>query len=305
MVTSVEKASNSTAEARMTFEDFLTKTPVLKERRVGVEISGATSSTSPHFELPVLRLFCNSVDCSGVRHFDPIASEFYLSDVKQYRRYDKIVYYRCRNCNSTIKTYALRLYVIELKAQGIVDVTKIGEVPAFGLPHPDAIKDVLGDAAEYFDPGYQSETAGLGIGAFAYYRRFVENHKDKIIGAIRSVAVAQGADESVIKTLDRATSMNSFANAVDVVKDAIPDSLRHSGGHNPLTLLHDLLSDGLHNDNDDECLKIAQDIRLLLTDLSERTTQALTRKNELTDAVNRMLKRKSEKARKQAEPTGA
>ncbi len=56
--------------------------------------------------------------------------------------------------------------------------------------------------------------------------------------------VAQGAKQDVLDTLDKAAKMISFENAVKTVKDAIPDSLRHSGGHNPLTLLHDALSAG-------------------------------------------------------------
>lgn len=173
---------------------------------------------------------------------------------------------------------------------------KLGECPAYGDPRPNLIKDVLDDEIEFFDRGYRSETAGLGIGAFAYYRRFVESHKNKIIAEIRKVAVAQGAKQDVIETLDKAAKMNSFENAVKTVKDAIPDSLRHSGGHNPLTLLHDALSAGLHNEDDEQCLELAKDIRLLLTDLAERTTQALKNNSELGQAVNRLLKRATARA---------
>jgi hypothetical protein len=83
---------------------------------------------------------------------------------------------------------------------------------------------------------------------------------------------------------------------VKAVKDAIPDSLRHSGGHNPLTLLHDALSAGLHSEDDEQCLELAKDIRLLLTDLAERTTQALKNNSELNQAVNRLLKKATDRA---------
>ncbi|HEY0943015.1 MAG TPA: hypothetical protein VGE08_23215 [Steroidobacter sp.] len=176
------------------------------------------------------------------------------------------------------------------------EIMKIGEVPAFGEPRPNAVKDVLDDEIKFFERGYHAETAGLGIGAFAYYRRFVESHKDKIIAEIRKVAVAQGAKQDVLDTLDKAAKMISFENAVKTVKDAIPDSLRHSGGHNPLTLLHDALSAGLHNEDDEQCLELAKDIRLLLTDLAERTTQALKNNSELSQAVNRLLRKATARA---------
>jgi hypothetical protein len=142
-------------------------------------------------------------------------------------------------------------------------------------------------------PPTSSAARGLGIGAFAYYRRFVESHKDKIIAEIRKVAVAQGAKQDVLDTLDRAAKMNSFDSAVKTVQDAIPDSLRHSGGHNPLTLLHAALSAGLHNEDDEQCLELAKDVRLLLTDLAGRTTQALKNDSELGQAVNRLLQNAS------------
>ena len=80
-----------------------------------------------------------------------------------------------------------------------------------------------------------------------------------------------------------------FSRAIDDVKDAIPPVLRISG-HNPLTLLHSALSQGLHARTDQECLEIAGSIRVVLTELAERIGQVLKDQAELNAAVTRLLK---------------
>ena len=133
---------------------------------------------------------------------------------------------------------------------------------------------MLDDEIGFFDRGYRSETDGLGIEAFGYYRRFVESHKDKIMDAIRKVAVAQNMPPNKLAVIERAAGKREFKQAVETIKDGIPSSL-FIKGHNPLTLLHNALSAGLHNEDDVECLALAQDIRTVLVGLAERTNAAL------------------------------
>jgi hypothetical protein len=154
------------------------------------------------------------------------------------------------------------------------------------------VTHVLDDDIKFFEYGYRAETDGLGIGAFAYYRRFVESHKNKIIAEIRKVAVAQNLGADLIAGLDRAATRREFSAAVDEIKDAIPDSLKFNGA-NPLTLLHNALSGGLHSEDDVECLSIAQDIRTVLTALAERTAELLKTQSALNDAVTRLNQRNS------------
>jgi hypothetical protein len=283
-----------------TFEQFLTGTPLLMSQHVQVELSReSTNHIRVALALPVVMLHCPKGTCSGMRFFDPISETIYCGLPDSVSAYfgNHFITYQCRNCQKTHKTYALRIRFTRIGTSGkTAEIMKIGEAPAFGEPRPNAVRDVLDDEIEFFERGYRAETAGLGIGAFAYYRRFVESHKDKIIAEIRKVAVAQGAKQDVLDTLDKAAKMISFENAVRTVKDAIPDSLRHSGGHSPLTLLHDALSAGLHNEDDEQCLELAKDIRLLLTDLAERTTQALKNNSELSQAVNRLLRKATARA---------
>jgi hypothetical protein len=94
----------------------------------------------------------------------------------------------------------------------------------------------------------------------------------------------------MIVALRAAKDEQQFKKAVEDVKHAIPESLLVDG-HNPLTLLHSALSDGLHARTDGECLELAQTIRLVLADLAERISQALKDDRELKEGISRLLNR--------------
>jgi len=76
------------------------------------------------------------------------------------------------------------------------------------------------------------------------------------------------------------------------IKGAIPDSLMVQG-QNPLTLLHDALSIGIHHEDDVECLQRATSVRLILADLADRIDRALKENAELEAAVQEPVRKKS------------
>ena len=80
--------------------------------------------------------------------------------------------------------------------------------------------------------------------------------------------------------------------AIEEIKPGIPGSLKIDG-HNPLTLLHDALSEGLHAESDAECLEFAGAIRGILIHLAVETKQALQDRNELKKSIGVLLNKKS------------
>jgi len=136
--------------------------------------------------------------------------------------------------------------------------------------------------------GRQCENHGLGIGAFTYYRRVVESHKDQILGEIIRVSKKLGAPPEKIKALENAQRETQFSKALASVKDALPPVLLING-QNPLTLLHRALSKGVHQLSDEECLQIAHDVRVVLVELADRLGQALKDEAELNAAISRLM----------------
>ena len=92
----------------------------------------------------------------------------------------------------------------------------------------------------------------------------------------------------LISELEAAKNKNQFSKAVESIKHTIPQVLLIDG-HNPLTLLHSALSEGLHAKTDEECLELATSIRVVLTELVERMSTALKDTAELKTAVSRII----------------
>ena len=150
----------------------------------------------------------------------------------------------------------------------------------FRRPGPEQGAAALRDDRDNFLKGRQSENQGLGVGAFAYYRRVVENHKNEIFDEIIKVCETVGAPQPLIEELGRAKKEISFTKAMGQIKTALPQGLLISG-QNPLLALHNALSIGLHNESDAKCLEAAHDVRLVLTDLIERMSLLRRDKSEL------------------------
>jgi hypothetical protein len=108
------------------------------------------------------------------------------------------------------------------------------------------------------------------------------------------VAEKLGASGETINAFETARGEKQFKNAIEKIKLAIPPSLLING-RNPLLLLHDALSDGIHEYTDAQCLEFATTIRLILTDLSEKISMALKEKTEVKIAVEKLLNRNKPK----------
>ncbi len=234
---------------------------------------------------PELSLHCTSDVCNGTRFFRFKSGERAIglySDVKL-----SYLTFICSNCQQTQKVFSLYVSVLNQGKSG--KCFKFGEYPAYGPPTPARLVRMFGDDRETFLKGRQCENHGLGIGAFVYYRRVVENQKNRILDEIVKVSEKIGASPDMLKLLQDAKDEIQFSKALALVKDAIPPALLVNG-HNPLTLLHSALSGGLHEKSDEQCLELAHDVRVLLVELAERLGQALKDEVELNTAVTRLLK---------------
>ena len=270
-------------------EFFETVPPGKKSFITGLAIEKLSEyGTRYEFELPTLELYCENNTCNGIRLFDPTDEESLTPGKEE----NLFATYLCRNCQISSKIYALSVFLNkEDRLNG--EIFKFGELPAFGPPMPAKVIKLIGPEREYFLKGRRSENQGLGIAAFAYYRRVIENQKNRILDEIIRASEKLGQEKEVIDELKDAKKEPQFSRAVSAIKHGIPQTLLING-HNPLTLLHSALSAGLHAQTDEECLELATSIRIVLIELVERTSNVLKDEAELNKAVNRLLRAKNE-----------
>ena len=288
---SEENTSDSKEEVEyQSFAEFLEGNP--PNQWVNISDVGKKEETRYGFQsimnTPDIQLHCNHENCNGTRFFRCIpSSELQISD-----NVSKYIYitYMCSNCRRITKTFALSIKLEkDLNPKGVC--YKFGKLPTFGPPVSPKLIKLIGPDRDDFLKGRRCENQGLGVGSFIYYRRVVENQKNRILEQIIKVSEKIGAPTSKIAILQNAIKETQFSKALKLAKPALPESLLING-HNPLALLHSALSEGVHSMNDEECLTIASSVRIVLGELSDRLSQALKDEAEITRALSHLINHK-------------
>ncbi len=279
-----------TEVAYQTFSEFLQNTPpnqlgYISDLAVSQNV-GPYPNIEKKINAPELRLHCLHELCNGVRFFRCIDLPVDRKSL-DHRTINLYVKYQCSNCKETLKVYALAAKIdIIGKLHGVC--YKLGEFPPYGPPVPSRLIKLIGPDRDIFLKGRRCENQGLGIGAFAYYRRVVENQKNRILEEIVKVSEKIEASQDKINTLRKAINETQFSTALKMTRDVMPDSLLING-QNPMLLLHGALSQGVHELPDEECLELASTVRLVLGELSERLSILLKDKAELTKAISTLM----------------
>ncbi len=296
---SLDEETAQDEKITLTFAKFLESVPPNQRANVSDLVSPRSVGSrgqSPIYQYipntPELQLYCSSDACSGIRFFRPHSSlSAQPNPIQDTGDNPYFLTYRCSNCGKTTKTYSLLLNPKAEDGSFSGSCYKLGEFPTFGPPVSPRLIKLIGPDKEIFLKGRRCENQGLGIGAFTYYRRVVENQKNRILGEIIKVAERLGAGQNNLDALNTAVSETQFSRALDIAKDVIPENLL-IGGHSPLKLLHSALSEGIHALSDEECLEKAAGIRLVLGELSERLSEALKDEAELMRAVSALMNKK-------------
>lgn len=288
-MTSSENQDVQHVEAEIAFSEFLESVAPSTLRRIADLAFLDTNSNGIRISTPEIQLHCSDDACNGIRFFRFI--DRYRPSTSDDTFNHFFMTYRCSNCRRIEKTFSLAAQRDKDDYSGVC--YKFGEFPVYGPPTPARLVTLIGPDRETFLKGRRCENLGLGIGAFVYYRRVVENQKSRIIGEIHKVAKRLGVPEEHLSALEAARAETQFTKSMQLAKDAIPQVLLIDG-HNPLILLHAALSKGLHEQTDESCLEVANSVRVVLGELSERLAQALKDEAELNKAISRLMAAKSD-----------
>jgi hypothetical protein len=269
-------------EQMVPWATFLAEFPVGTMQKVSMymmrEAGGGTQ-----ISVPDLKLHCE--ECKGSRNFAGQAIFGYRSTDKLS---ESILIYNCRDCMIGTKRYYLASYALDYgNNQGMA--VKVGEYPELHISIPSNLPGLLGTDYPHFIKGLKCEKNGLGIGAYTYYRRVVENQKNRMLEEILKVAQKLNARPEELQAIQNAITETQFDKAMNMVKGVLPQSLL-VGGHNPFKLIHKALSIGIHGETDETCMQLAQNIRWVLTDLSDRIRNALSEQREIQSAVSSLMK---------------
>ncbi len=240
---------------------------------------------------PPLSLWCDSTSCGKQMWFDGTGDQLWSPD-KRGELHRVSMKYVCRHCKQECKFFAALVYGLGERKIGVV---KFGEFPAFGPPLPESLLKLAGSDRHLWTKGRRCENQGLGIAAFSYYRRVIENQKAALFDRILQVARVVDPSPAFANNIVAAKREIQFAKAIEMLGTGFPQSLLVNG-HNPLKLIHSSLSDGLHAASDEQCLTVATGIRLVMSRLTELMSSVLSDDEQLRKAVNALTNTKPTQA---------
>ena len=179
--------------------------------------------------------------------------------------------YTCHHCK--------RAHIFYGVWSGQDAVFKVGQFPKQLVRVPNSIEKRLGASAEFYRKALTSRNEGYGIAAVAYLRRVVEDQTSELIEVVAAAAEAYGVEATNVAKIRAAKEQKVYEDKLKIAAQAMPSVLKPDGA-NPLQALHDMLSRGLHNEPEEECLQIADEMRdifdylfdRLRTEVEERTS---------------------------------
>ena len=163
-------------------------------------------------------------------------------------------------------------------------IEKIGEFPVPHIKIDPVLKKYFDRETEnlYFK-ALKSYRESLGIGSFAYYRRIIEK---ELINLLEDIAMLEVSDPKLKIMVSEYKKSNKAYHIYENIYQYLPNSLKNLGT-NPLKLLYQQTSEGLHSITDKECLDRAEKIDLILKfvikKIQEEKSDILTIRNAIKD----------------------
>jgi hypothetical protein len=192
--------------------------------------------------------------------------------------------YICASCQSFKRTFFIRI------DDDLGSVTKIGQYPPWDIKPDKNIKAMLGEHKELLAKGMILESQGYGIGSFGYYRRIVEDIIGQLLEDIQSL-LSDSELMAYKSALEKVRLTKITAEKIELVQDLLPPILRPEG-MNPLSLLHGVLSEGLHAADDERCLELAGEVREILGFLAAQIAISKNSSRSFTDKMKILLEKK-------------
>lgn len=206
--------------------------------------------------------------------------------------------YTCSSCGENNRYFFLKFFSRTTTDNdgdkvALLEVYKIGQYPPWSIDVNSELALALDTEVDLYKKGLICESQSYGIGAYAYYRRVVENKIESLLDAIKDLMSSAEA-ETYIPILEQVKKAKVAEEKIALAKELLPASLRPEG-INPLDIIYESLSVGIHSDNDDECLDravlIKEAIIFLLTEIIKRKAES----KKFTDNMRKLLEKKKNK----------
>jgi len=204
--------------------------------------------TTPYGLMPQLKLFCNDEKCRYETLWEPEDWRVYFNST--FIRQKK---YTCRNCGRNTVHYC---FVWQDRKSDYI-FGKVGQYPELEERVPKNLEEALSATdLKLYKNALRLRNFNLGVAAVAYMRRVIENRMTEILEILHEAAITHNIPSEILARHEEMKREKRFSLKVDYAGELLPAGLRPPGKPNPMAILHDLASDGLHAKSDEECVDI-------------------------------------------------
>jgi len=202
---------------------------------------------------------------------------------------NKIIHlnYICASCENFNRIFSLRI------GKNRQYIEKVGQFPTWDINIEKNLKEILKNYSENYKKGKICESQSYGIGAFAYYRRIVEDIIEELLESIPDLMTGEEL-EKYKEVLKEVRKTKNTADKIALVKDLLPPILKPEQ-FNPLKTIHNALSKGLHGRTDEECLEDAESIRTSLVFLVDAILSRKKGQQEYTESMRKIIEKQRNK----------
>ncbi len=174
------------------------------------------------------------------------------------------------------------------KSKTGLSMTKIGQYPAIDIkPEKEIYQYLTIENKEYYRKALICLTQSYGIAAYAYLRRIVENEIKAIVKDLIDTQIDgfQEIDSAFKKYLQG----HQMQPLIDIVGKNLPNSFKISGD-NPLSLLYQQASGGIHDFGEEICLNKAKSIDILLKFVVKKINEEKNELKSVREAMKELRK---------------
>ena len=133
---------------------------------------------------------------------------------------------------------------------------KVGQVPSWNPTVPKNVADALGEDADLYRKARICMGQSYGIGACTYLRRTLESQIQPLLEIAIASREEEGAPDEELEQMRNAIEGRTAEQKIRLANRLLPATIAVEGD-NPLQLIYDRLSAGVHRLDDQECMEIA------------------------------------------------
>lgn len=163
--------------------------------------------------------------------------------------------------------------VHQLASEDTIKLQKFGELPRKQLERYKLLQKFFSDDSDCYEKAVVCLSHGYGIAAFAYLRRIIENNILKLLDVLQEDINSSGGNIEIEKALAELRKESPTSDKIKIANNALPAYLKPDG-LNPLGKLYGILSDGVHQLSDQECLEradiVKECLKFLISELATR-----------------------------------